>query len=86
MMRLWFITLILRQKKQTVQWKHPGSSSPKKIKRVSSAGKVMTIISWDGQGVIMMHYLEEDRTINGEYYTHHENMYIILTPLNPTFI
>ena len=37
---------------------------------------MMTIIFWDGHGVIMMHYLEEDRTINGEYYTHHENMCI----------
>ena len=55
-------------KKQSMQWKHPGSPPPKKFKRVSSAGKVMASIFWDNQGVIMVDYLEEGRTINGAYY------------------
>ena len=37
-------------KMQSMQWKHPGSSPPKKFKRVSSAGKVMTSVFWDSQG------------------------------------
>ena len=55
-------------KKQSMQWKHPGSPPPKKFKRVSSAGKVMTSIFWNNQGVTMVDYLEEGRTINGAYY------------------
>ena len=53
---------------QSMQWKHPGSPPPKKFKRVSSAGKVMASIFWDSQGVIMIDYLEQGRTINGAYY------------------
>ena len=47
-------------------WLNP----PKKCKRVHSAGKVMTSIFWDIQGVIMIDnmYLEQGRTINGAYY------------------
>ena len=55
-------------KKQNMQWKHPGSSPPKKFKRVSSAGKVMASNFWDSQGFIMVDYLEEGPTIKGAYY------------------
>ena len=41
---------------------------PKKIKRVRSAGKVMTSISYDSQGVIMIDYLKQGCTISGSYY------------------
>ena len=53
---------------QSKQWKHPGSPPPQKCKRVHSAGKVMASIFWDSQGVIMIDYLEQDRTINVSYY------------------
>ena len=49
-----------------MQWNHPGSPTPKKFKRVSSAEKV---IFWDNQGVIMVDYLKEGHTINDAYYT-----------------
>ena len=50
-----------------MQWKHPDSHPPKKFKRVSSAGKVMTSFFWGSQGVIMMDYFEEGRTTNGAF-------------------
>ena len=46
----------------------PGLTSPKKFKRIHSAGKVMSSIVWDSQGVIMIDYLEQGCTINGAYY------------------
>ena len=52
---------------QSMQWKHSGSPLPKKLKRVSSAKKVMASVFWDSQGVIMSEYLEQGRTINGTY-------------------
>ena len=55
-------------KKQSMQWKHHFSPPPKKFRRVSSAGKVIASTFWDNQGVIMVDYLEEGRTINGAYY------------------
>ena len=55
-------------KMQSKQWKHPDSPHPKKFNMVHSAGKVMASIFWDSQGVIMIDYLEQGRTINGAYY------------------
>ena len=57
-----------KEKMQTKQWKHPGSSSPKKFNRVHSAGKVMTSIFLDSQWVIRIDYLEQGCMINGAYY------------------
>ena len=55
-------------KKQSMQWKHPGSPPQKKAKVVSSAGKVMASVFWDAKGIVFIDYLEKGRTINGEYY------------------
>ena len=55
-------------KMQSMQLKHPGSLLPKKVKRVSSAGKVMASVLWDSQEVIMIEYLEQGRTKKGAYY------------------
>ena len=62
------MTLTLRPKKHSMQWKHPGSLPPKKFKRVSAAGKVMASVFWDSQGIIIVDYLQEGRLINGAYY------------------
>ena len=32
------------------------------------AGKVLTIVFWDAQGILIIDYLEKGRTINSEYY------------------
>ena len=42
----------------------PGLSSLKKLKRVSSAGKVMASVYSDNQGIIVEYYLEEGHMIN----------------------
>ena len=55
-------------KMQSMQWKNPGTPPPKKFKRVSSAGEVMPSVFWDSQGVIIIDYLQQGRTINGVYY------------------
>ena len=46
----------------------PWLTPPKKFKRIQSAGKVMVSILLDSQGVIMIDYLEQGRTINSAYY------------------
>ena len=50
------------------QWKHPDLPPPKKFKRNRSAGKVIASFFWNSQGVIMIDYLEQGRTINCAYY------------------
>jgi len=42
--------------------------TPKKFKVCASAGKVMASVFWDSQGVIMVDYLEQGKTITGDYY------------------
>ena len=53
---------------QSKHWKFPGSPPPKKFKRAYSEGKAVASIFRDSQGVIMIGYLEQGRTINGAYY------------------
>ena len=64
----WEMRTIFFENTQREQGKHPGSPPPKKFKRFHSAGKVMISIFWDSPEVIVIHYLEQDRTINGAYY------------------
>ena len=52
-------------KMQSKHWKQPDSSPPK---MVQSAGNVMATIVWNSQGVVMVDYLEQGRTIKGAYY------------------
>ena len=54
-------------KMQSMQWKHPGSPPPKKFEGFSGR-KGDGLSLWDSQGVIMIDYLEQGRTINGAYY------------------
>ena len=41
----------------------PWLTTPRKFKRVHSAGKVVALIFWDSQGVIMIDYLKQGRKI-----------------------
>jgi histone-lysine N-methyltransferase SETMAR len=56
-------------KRQSLQWKHPWSPSPRKFRVVASARKVMASVFWDSEGVIVVDYLEHGHTITGEYYS-----------------
>jgi histone-lysine N-methyltransferase SETMAR len=42
---------------------------PKKTRSVPSAGKVMTSVFWDAEGILFIDYLEKGKTITGEYYS-----------------
>ena len=55
-------------KEQSKQWKHQGSSAPKKAKSVMSAWKVMAFIFKDSQKVILVDYLTKGQSITGQYY------------------
>lgn len=55
-------------KQQSMQWKHLTSPPPKKFKVIASAGKVMASVFWDSDGIIMIDYLENGKTITGDYY------------------
>ena len=56
-------------KQQSMQWKHPFSSTPRKARVVPSAGKVMASIFWDAKGVLLMDFLRKGETVTGMYYS-----------------
>ena len=55
-------------KQQSKQWKWEGSPPPKKAKIVFTANKVITSVSWDLKGVILVDYLEKSKTVNSVIY------------------
>ena len=55
-------------KRQSMQWHHLGSPSPKKFKSSSSAGKVMMTGFWDHRGVIFTDFLPKGETVNSRRY------------------
>ena len=55
-------------KKESMQWKHPGSPPPKKFRTQPSASKVMASVFWDSKGIILIDYKPTGTSITGEYY------------------
>jgi histone-lysine N-methyltransferase SETMAR len=63
-------------KQQSKQWAEAGCSAPKKTRSVPSAGKSMASVFWDAEGILIIDYFENGKTITGKYY------YNILTRLD----
>ena len=55
-------------KTHSMEWRKKGSPPPRKFKVTKRRSKVMVSIFWDCQGIIMIDYLEKQKTINGQYY------------------
>ncbi|UYV68484.1 hypothetical protein LAZ67_5004449, partial [Cordylochernes scorpioides] len=51
-------------KRQSMVWKKPEESAPKKAKVTISAGKVMAIVFWDCKGVLLVDYLPPITVVN----------------------
>jgi len=56
-------------KQQSMEWRHSGSPSPKKIRVQKSAGKVLASIFWDQDSILLINYLPKGQTIKAEYYS-----------------
>ncbi|UYV77720.1 hypothetical protein LAZ67_15002046, partial [Cordylochernes scorpioides] len=55
-------------KRQSMVWKKPEKSAPKKAKVTISAGKVMAIVFWDCKDVLLVEYLPPNTTVNASRY------------------
>ena len=64
----WIHHFILESNRQSAVWTAGGENHPKQLKKQTSAGKVLTIVFWDAQGILFINYLEKGITINSEYY------------------
>ena len=55
-------------KKESMQWKRPGSPPPKKFRTQTLASKVMATVVLDAKGIILIDYKPAGTSITGEYY------------------
>jgi len=52
-----------------MEWRHSVSPRPKKFRVQKSAGKVLALIFWDQDGILLIDHLPKGQTINAEYYS-----------------
>jgi histone-lysine N-methyltransferase SETMAR len=67
--KTWIHHYTPESKQQSKQWIEAGCSAPKKTRWVPSAEKVMASVFWNAEGILFIEYLEEGKTITGEYYS-----------------
>ena len=53
--------------KDSNPWKYSGSLLSKKFKQAVFIGKVMASLFLNSEGVILIDYLEKEKTINGQF-------------------
>ncbi len=49
-------------------WKRSDEETPTRLRQARSVGKIMMVIFWDKDGVLLTEYLQRGTTINGPYY------------------
>lgn len=56
-------------KRESMQWIEKGDPSPTKFKAKRSMGKVLYIVFWDVDGIILLHQVPAGQTVNAKYYS-----------------
>jgi hypothetical protein len=62
----WIYHYTRESKQQSKQCREAGCSVPKKIRSVPSTGKVMALVFWDAEGILLIDCLEKGKTIIGK--------------------
>jgi len=57
-----------KTKRQSLQWKSPGSPRPKKARQSHSTTKSMLIVFFDIQGIVHHEFVPEGQNMNAEFY------------------
>ena len=55
-------------KRQSAEWRHEGSPRRQKFRQNPSPVKLIVILAYDVQGVILCHYVPHGETINAQYF------------------
>ena len=63
----WIYCYDPKTKRQSSQWKHAGSPRPKKARQSKSTNKLLMITFFDCTGMIYMHWVPTEQTVNKEY-------------------
>ena len=64
----WACSYTPNLKRQSNEWKHPGYPRPKKARPTQFAVKMMFIVAYDTDGVILHHVVPPRQTVNAAYY------------------
>lgn len=64
----WIYLYDPESKVQSKQWLPRGSAGPIKFKAERSAQKIMTTVFWDKDGIVLLDFLEGQKTISASYY------------------
>ena len=64
----WVRTYEPELKRQSAEWRHEGSSRRQKFHHNPSPVKLMVILAYDVQGVILCHFVPYGETVNAQYY------------------
>ena len=65
--KTWVHHFTPKSNRQSAEWTAAGKSRPKRPKTQTSADKVLASVFWDVQGIFLIDYLGNGRTINSEY-------------------
>ena len=64
----WVYQYDFETKQQSKQWLPRGSSGPIKFKSERSVKKIMATVFWDSEGIVLIDFLEDKKTVTGAYY------------------
>jgi hypothetical protein len=65
----WVSFVNAQTKEQPKQWVHTHSpKKPKKFKQTLPARKLMTAVSWDRKGILMVEFMQQRTTVMSEVY------------------
>jgi hypothetical protein len=65
----WLYHYDLETKQQSTEWRHSVSPRLKKFRVQKSAGKVLALIFWDQDGILLIDYPPKGLIINAEFYS-----------------
>ncbi|GFR95606.1 histone-lysine N-methyltransferase SETMAR [Elysia marginata] len=64
----WVHHYVPESKRQSMEFRHKSSPSPRKFKIVASARKVMLTVFWDSEGIVHIEFLKQGNTDYSERY------------------
>ena len=64
----WVRAYELELKRPSAKWRYEGSPRRQKFRQNPSPVKIMVILAYDVEGVILCHFVPHDETVNAQYY------------------
>ena len=63
-------------KRQSAEWRRPGSPRPVKFRQKPSSVKLMLIAAYDSKGIVLSHFVPSGQTVNAAYYCNYLSQHL----------